>query len=58
MPFDEEVYIDIVESLKDTTYSQAAITSIEEFFTNVLGTGYAFAEVTGNPEIKEGNQRS
>ena len=54
MPFDEEVYIDIVGSLKDTTYSQAAITSIEEFFTNVLGNrGYAFAEVTGNPEIKE-----
>ncbi len=54
VPFDEEVYIDIVGRLKDTTYSQAAITSIEEFFTNVLGNrGYAFAEVTGNPEINE-----
>ena len=54
VPFDEEVYKDIVGSLKDTTYSQAAITSIEEFFTNVLGNrGYAFAEVFGNPEINE-----
>jgi len=54
IPFDEEVYKEIVGSLKDTTYSQAQITSIEEFFTNVLGNrGYAFAEVTGNPEINE-----
>ena len=54
IPFDEDVYIDIVNSLKDTTYSQAQITSIEEFFTNVLGNrGYAFAEVVGNPEINE-----
>ena len=54
VPFDEEVYEEIVGSLKDTTYSQAQITSIEEFFTNVLGNrGYAFAEVIGNPEINE-----
>ena len=54
IPFDEEIYIEIVEGLKDTTYSQAQITSIEEFFTNVLGNrGYAFAEVTGNPEVNE-----
>ncbi len=54
IPFDEDVYIDIVNRLKDTTYSQAQITSIEEFFTNVLGNrGYAFAEVVGNPEINE-----
>jgi Outer membrane protein/protective antigen OMA87 len=31
IPFDEDVYIDIVNRLKDTTYSQAQITSIEEF---------------------------
>ena len=36
VPFDEEVYIDIVESLKDTTYSQAAITSIEESFLQMF----------------------
>ena len=54
IPFDEDVYIDIINRLKDTTYSQAQITSIEEFFTNVLGNrGYAFAEVVGNPEINE-----
>tara|TARA_Y100001936_G_scaffold40347_1_gene38887 strand:- start:4 stop:2430 length:2427 start_codon:yes stop_codon:yes gene_type:complete len=54
IPFDEDVYIDIINRLKDTTYSQAQITSIEEFFTNVLGNrGYAFAEVIGNPEINE-----
>ena len=54
IPFDEEIYLEIVEGLKDTTYSQAQITSIEEFFTNVLGNrGYAFAEVTGNPEVNE-----
>ena len=36
------------------TYSQAQITSIEEFFTNILGNrGYAFAEVSGSPEINE-----
>ena len=46
IPFEEEVYIEIVNSLKDQTYSQAQITSIEEFFVNVLGNrGYAFAEV-------------
>ena len=52
IPFDEEVYIDIVNSLKDQIYSQAQITSIEEFFINVLGNrGYAFAEVSGDTEI-------
>ena len=52
IPFEEEVYIDIVNSLKDQTYSQAQITSIEEFFINVLGNrGYAFAEVSGDTQI-------
>ena len=56
IPFEEAIYKDIVESLKDTTYSQAQITGIEEYFINILGNrGYAFAEVAGNPEIDEEN---
>ena len=54
IPFEEEVYIEIVNSLKDQIYSQAQITSIEEFFVNVLGNrGYAFAEVKGDTEITD-----
>ena len=54
IPFEEEVYINIINSLKDQTYSQAQITGIEEFFVNVLGNrGYAFAEVSGSTEITE-----
>ena len=54
IPFEEEVYTPIIDSLKDQTYSQAQITGIEEFFVNVLGNrGYAFAEVSGNTEINE-----
>ena len=54
IPLEEEIYSQIINSLKDQTYSQAQITSIEEFFTNLMGNrGYAFAEVTGNPEIDE-----
>ena len=57
IPFEEAIYKDIVESLKDTTYSQAQITGIEEYFINILGNrGYAFAEVAGNPEIDEENK--
>ena len=54
IPLEEEVYSSIMDSLSGLTYSQAQITSIEEFFTNVLGNrGYAFAEVSGDPEINE-----
>jgi outer membrane protein insertion porin family len=54
IPLDDEVYSGIISSLKGLTYSQAQITSIEEFFVNILGNrGYAFAEVTGNPEVNE-----
>ena len=54
IPFEEEAYIDITNALKGTTYSQATITSIEEFFTSILGNrGYAFAEVTGNTEVED-----
>ena len=54
VPIEEEVYIPITDSIKGLTYSQAQITSIEEFFTNVLGNrGYAFAEVSGDSEIDE-----
>ena len=52
VPFEEEIYSDIINSLKEQTYSQAQITSIEEFFVNVLGNrGYALAEVSGDTEI-------
>ena len=54
IPLEEEIYSQIINSLKDQTYSQAQITSIEEFFTNLMSNrGYAFAEVSGNPEIDE-----
>ncbi|MDC1007892.1 outer membrane protein assembly factor BamA [Gammaproteobacteria bacterium] len=54
IPLEEEIYSQIINSLKNQTYSQAQITSIEEFFTNLMGNrGYAFAEVSGNPEIDE-----
>ena len=54
MPLDEAIYTPIVESLKDQIYSQAQITSIEEYFVNLLGNeGYTFAEVRGNPEVSE-----
>ena len=54
VPIEQEVYIPITDSIKGLTYSQAQITSIEEFFTNVLGNrGYAFAEVSGDSEIDE-----
>ena len=54
LPIEEVAYSSIIESLEGLTYSQAQITSIEEFFTNVLGNrGFAFAEVSGNPEIND-----
>ena len=54
VPIEEEVYSSIIDSLNGLTYSQAQITSIEEFFTNVLGNrGFAFAEVSGDPEIDD-----
>ena len=54
IPFEEEIYVNITDSLKEQTYSQATITGIEEFFTNLLGNrGYAFAEVKGNPEVED-----
>jgi outer membrane protein insertion porin family len=54
IPIEEEIYNPIISSLNNLTYSQAQITSIEEFFTNILGNrGYAFAEVSGSPEINE-----
>ena len=54
VPLDEALYNPILESLKDQIYSQAQITSIEEYFVNFLGNeGYTFAEVAGNPEISQ-----
>jgi len=58
MPLDELLYSPIVESLKDQIYSQAQITSIEEYFVNLLGNeGYTFAEVTGNPDINREEEK-
>ena len=52
-PIEANIFNGIITSLKGQTYSQAQITSIEEFFTNILGNrGYAFAEVTGSTDIK------
>ena len=58
IPFEENIYINILENLKKQTYSQAQVTSIEEFFVDVLGNrGYAFAEVKGDTEtIDDSNQ--
>ena len=58
IPFEENIYLNILENLKKETYSQAQITSIEEFFVDVLGNrGYAFAEVKGDTEtIDDSNQ--
>ena len=54
MPINEELIDPIIETQKDITYSQAQITQIEEIFTSLLGTeGYAFASVTGQPDIDE-----
>ena len=54
-PIESQRYTGLISSLKNQTYSQAQITSIEEFFTKILGnSGYAFAEVIGTPEIDEG----
>jgi len=53
-PFEESAYIFITQPLIGQTYSQTQVTQIEEFFLNVLGNrGYAFAEVTGSPEIDD-----
>ena len=58
IPFDEQLYLEIIDSLKDETYSQAQITNIEEFFLNVLGNrGYAFAEVSGGTEVIEDSNK-
>ncbi len=57
IPFEEALYKDIIDGIKDLTYSQAQITAIEEYFKSILGNqGYAFAEVYGNPEIDEESQ--
>ncbi|MDA9068609.1 outer membrane protein assembly factor BamA [Gammaproteobacteria bacterium] len=54
VPLDEAIYNPILENLKDQIYSQAQITSIEEYLVNFLGNeGYTFAEVTGNPDMSE-----
>ncbi|MDA9341198.1 outer membrane protein assembly factor BamA [Gammaproteobacteria bacterium] len=58
MPIDEKLYTPILDGLKNQIYSQAQITSIEEYLVNYLGNeGYTFAEVTGNPEIREDDNK-
>ena len=54
LPLEEIIYKGIIDSLKGLTYSQSQITSIEEYFVNILGnTGYAFAEVAASQEVDE-----
>jgi outer membrane protein insertion porin family len=54
IPIEEELYESIVSSIEGLTYSQSQISSIEEFFKNILGNrGYAFAEVSGSTEVDE-----
>jgi len=51
MPIESIIFQPILDSLKDQTYSQAQITSIEEYLTSILGNqGYTFAQVKGNAE--------
>ena len=56
IPLEVSAYENITASLKGQTYSQQQITSIEEFFINILGNqGYAFAEVNPSNEIDDEN---
>ena len=56
IPLEVSAYEYITASLKGQTYSQQQITSIEEFFINILGNqGYAFAEVNPSTEIDDEN---
>jgi len=56
IPLEVSAYENITASLKGQTYSQQQITSIEEFFINILGNqGYAFAEVNPSTEIDDEN---
>ena len=58
MPLDETIYSPVIDSQKNQIYSQAQITQIEEYFVNLLGNeGYTFAEVSGNPEISQDENR-
>ena len=57
VPFEKEIYENIINSQKGQIYSQAQITAIEEFLINTLGNqGYAFAEVKGSPNIDDETQ--
>ena len=57
IPFEKEIYENIINTQKGQIYSQAQITAIEEFLINTLGNqGYAFAEVTGSPNIDDETQ--
>ncbi len=55
IPVELSAYENVVTALKGQTYSQQQITSIEDFFINILGNqGYAFAEVNPSTEIDDG----
>jgi outer membrane protein insertion porin family len=56
IPLEASTYENITAALKGQTYSQQQITSIEEFFINILGNqGYAFAEVNPSTDIDDEN---
>jgi outer membrane protein insertion porin family len=54
IPVELSAYENVVTALNGQTYSQQQITSIEDFFINILGNqGYAFAEVNPSTEIDD-----
>jgi len=58
IPLEVSAYENITASLIGQTYSQQQITSIEEFFINILGNqGYAFAKVNPSTEIDDENNQ-
>ena len=54
MPLKKDVFEPIIKTTEGKIYSQAQITSLEGFLVKALGNqGYAFAEVSGEPEVKD-----
>ena len=56
LPIDETLYEPLLDSLNGQLYSQAQITQIEEYFTDLLGNQAIPVEVRGTPEIQVDNE--
>ena len=57
LPLSKDNLRNLIFVKPDTVFSQELVTASEEFITNTLGNeGYAFAEVSGVPEILEDEQ--